>query len=203
MIEAPLIILSLVGILSSVGMFVASNTFYRKLGTFHETELLGRNNRDGNEPGYEKLGKLWLYNFIIGISVTALVIVYTAFPIGSGNLIGIEQTKALVAAAIIMNLSVRVSSLSKATSGELSERATNFGYSFILSIYFLSFFAVMTHFLKNDFSIGGFTVPPIPKSDLMPILIILIFGPLVSAIISESLLFITGVDKENKNDYSP
>jgi hypothetical protein len=202
MTNDALVVIGIAGGIFSFGMVVAANTFYTKIGTYHPFSILGKGGGETSEPLYLKFFKLWLYNFILAISVAGLVLVYTAFPVGSANLIGISEGKALIIASIVMNFSIRIGSLSKITAGKLFERAISFGYSFVLSIYFLSFFAVGAYLLRNQFSTNQIVIPAIDGGDLVSIIGIIIVGPFISTLISEIVLIITGVDEEHKDDYS-
>ena len=202
MTTRTLLVVSIVGGLFSLGMVVAANTFYSKIGTYHPVYWIHDRKKEETEPGLLKLGKLWLYNFIIAISVTGLIFVYTAFPIGGEDLIGVTEGKALIIASIIMTFSIRVCSLSSLTSNRLFDRTISFGYSFILSIYFLSFFAVCSHILENQFSTEKIVIPAIPGNEVTSIILLVIVGPILSTLFSESILAYTGVDKDNTDDYS-
>lgn len=190
------------GAVTSIGTVIASNILYTKLGTYHETKWLTGNEKQGTEPTYEKLGKLCVYNFIIAISITGLVFVYTTFPVGGADLVGIAEGKALIAAAIVMHFSIRVASLSEKTSDKLYDRALSFGYSFVLSIYFLSFFAVGAYLVRNGFTTQQIMIPRIGEQHLSDFLLLLIAGPGLSVFASETILLITGVNKDNKDNYA-
>lgn len=201
MTARTLTVIGIVGGLFSLGMVVAGNIFYSKIGTYHPVYWIHKGcEKKESEPGLLKLAKLWLYNFIIAISVTGLVFVYTSFPVGGGSLVGITEAKALISASIVMNFSIRVCSLSSLTSNKLFDRAISFGYSFILSIYFLSFFALSSYLIENEFSTEKIVISPISGDELTTLMLLILFGPLLSAVISEFVLAYTGVD--HKDTYS-
>jgi len=128
--------------------------------------------------------------------------VYTAFPIGGESLIGFTQGKALIIAAIVMNFSIRVGSLSKWTSNVIFDRAISFGYSFVLSIYFLSFFALSVYLLENQFSTEEIIIPSLDGSQIFVIVGLVIFGPILSTLVSELVLAMTGVDEDERDEFS-
>ncbi|WP_155119462.1 hypothetical protein [Halomicrobium katesii] len=202
MTGSPVIVLGIAGSVISLGMVISANIFYTKIGTYHPVNSLHDENKPNTEPGYLKILKLSIYNFIIAISVTGLIFIYTAFPIGGESLFGLTQGKALIMASIVMNFSIRVCSLSELTSNTIFDRSISFGYSFILSIYFLSFFAASVYLLENNFSVDRLVINSIPSGELSVILLLVIFGPIVSSVASELILAITGVDDDRKDEFS-
>jgi hypothetical protein len=187
------------GAFLSLAMVIAANIFYKKIGTYHEVDWFFG---EENEPGYLKLLRLSLFNFIIAITVTGLLFIYTAFPASQSDWIGLTEGKALIAAAIIMNFAIRVCSLSQITDNLLYERSISFGFSFVLSIYFLSLFGVSSYLLSNGFSLSAIEIPPVSGSELTIILSLVIIGPVVSALLSEGLLILTGVKPNKKDEFS-
>lgn len=187
------------GAFLSLAMVIAANIFYKKIGTYHEVDWFFG---EENEPGYLKLLRLSLFNFIIAITVTGLLFIYTAFPASQSDWIGLTEGKALIAAAIIMNFAIRVCSLSRITDNLLYERSISFGFSFVLSIYFLSLFGVSSYLLSNGFSLSAIEIPPVSGSELTIILTLVVAGPVVSALLSEGLLILTGVKPNKKDEFS-
>jgi len=202
MISGPLVVIGICGAVCSLGMVISANTFYSKIGTYHPIRYLHNEKREETEPIPLKVFKLCVYNFIIAISVTGLMFVYTAFPIGGESLIGFTQGKALIIAAIVMNFSIRVGSLSKWTSNVIFDRAISFGYSFVLSIYFLSFFALSVYLLENQFSTEEIIIPSLDGSQIFVIVGLVIFGPILSTLVSELVLAMTGVDEDERDEFS-
>lgn len=200
MIIKRIILLGLIGAISSVGTVVSANIVFTKLGKYHRTTFSGRT-KDKTEPLGKKYGKLWLINFTIALSMTGLVFIYTQTPPGSEIVVSIETLTALWVASLIMTFTLRMASLSRWTSKKLFERALSFGMSFIISVFFLSSFGVSNYVIKYGFTLTEIGEINIDGGNWDIFLIFVIFGPLISIIFSEFSLFVTGVDKDKVDEY--
>jgi hypothetical protein len=200
MVIRRIILLGLIGAISSVGTVVSANIVFTKLGKYHRTKFSSRN-ENNTEPLGKKYGKLWLINFTIALSMTGLVFIYTQTPTGSEIVVSIETLTALWVASLIMTFTLRMVSLSRWTSKKLFERALSFGMSFIISVFFLSSFGVSNYVIKYGFTLSEIGGINIDGGDWSIFILFVIFGPLISIVFSEFSLFVTGVDKDKIDEY--
>jgi hypothetical protein len=189
------VIYSIAATLVSGATVAASNRLYTKIGTYHKYTFTG--GTEDCEHVFLKLLRLFTYNGIIALSVTGLIFVYAVFAGGPEGFIGLTEAKALMVGAIVMNFCIRVLALSKYTGNKIYERSLSFGFSFILSIYFLSFFGISTYLISNGFQITIEKVSGLTGASVIPILTIVVAGPFASTILSELILGLSGVKSDH------
>lgn len=194
-------VFALLGLIASFGMIRAANFLYTKIGTYHPTTY---HKSDESEQLRHKIFKLILYNYIIVTSTSGLILLYILSPIGESFSLGPSSWVALVLASLIMNFSIRVGSLADIRAGEnnyLFQRAIGFGYSFILSIYFLSFFGAGTYIVNNGWKFPSTKLPSIQGDIVVALLILIFIGPILSSIVSEIILHPQVLDVVEKDEY--
>lgn len=187
-------------VIISAGVVGAANRLYNKIGLYHKYSLFG--NEEKTESIFLKLFRLYVYNTLIAISATGLIFVYALFAGGADGFVGFVEAQVIIIGAVIMNFCIRVLALTEYTDINLYKRSLAFGYSFILSIYFLSFFGISTFLITNDFALTAIDENVLTGVDLIPVLGIVIIGPLLSMIASESILALGGVKDEKIEDFN-
>lgn len=196
-----LLVFAVLGLIASFGMIRAANFFYTKIGTYHPTSY---HDSDESELLRYKVIKLILYNYIVVLSTAGLILLYILSPIGESFSLAPSSWVALLLASLIMNFSIRVGSLADIRAGEneyLFQRSISFGYSFILSIYFLSFFGAGTYIVNNGWEIPAIESPSIGGETVISLLLLIFIGPIVSSIVSEFLLHPRVLDVVEKDEY--
>ncbi|NGM67875.1 hypothetical protein G6M89_02420 [Natronolimnobius sp. AArcel1] len=198
----PFLAFLLAGGIISIGVVRGAHFLYAKLVTCHRAKYhLKYEGVDVDEltPGedYEKLSMkiilLSVYNFIVVITTTGFLFLYTVSPLGASLDVGLEIWIAVIFVTLIMNMSLRISSLADLELqtdyyDNIVDRSLSFGYSFILTIYFMTFFGMSTHVIQNGLSISLNNDIVVSDSTGMWFTLLLFVGPLISAIISEAIL---------------
>jgi hypothetical protein len=190
----------------SAVMVRGANYLYGKIGVCHrrmpdktEDPVPGQD----YEKMYTKLGKLWRYNFITAFTIVALITLYSFTPFASAIGFDTATLTALVTVAIILNFAIRVGGLAGVETEfatDARSRAQAFGFGFILSIYALLLFGASVYVIKEGFPrsvSGGLTGS---GSEISVLLLLVIFGPLLSAFASEYLLH---PNRLGTNHYTP
>lgn len=184
----------------SVFIVRAAHFLFAKLLTCHPTKrhlVIGENrneeeiNADEYESFFKKVMKLYVSNFVVAASITTAVYIYTSSPIGGDLADNIEVWFAILSITIIFLFSLRVGSLGDMNldtpfNQGMRRRSVGFGYGFILTTYFLTMVGFSTVVVQIDGSIGvelGASTTEVAWFTLL-----LMIGPLASALISETLL---------------
>ena len=170
---------------------------YSKMLTCHPARY-NVDDANGLEAGedYETVFDKWFlltkYNFIIVVTVTGLLYMYTESPLGSSIKNDILLWVAIISAALIMNLSLRVASLSDLKLetdfyDNMVDRSIGFGYGFIVTTYFMTFFGLSTYVIQSGL---GFDINSISISNRVAIIftLMLFIGPAISSAVSMLLL---------------
>lgn len=187
----PFISFAVAAALISAMIIRAVNFFYGKIGTYHPTYLHETTEDEAIEKIFYKVGKLAFYNFITSISTVGLIALYSVSPIGSGLGLNSVTGIALVTVALILNFSIRVGSLADVSTEfvpDVLDRSQAFGFGFMLSVYFLMLFGAATYVIHNGYNIpfeGNVQGPGTASSFLV---LVVIFGPIIAACLSEALL---------------
>jgi len=201
MLFVRIVVFCLLGAVASLGMVIAANKFYTKIGTYHPTRYHEEGEEDSEHIGL-KWGRLWVYNFTVVLSTAGLIFLYTLSPVGQGSLIPPEAWIALLLVSLFMTFSIRVCSLAKITSGQIYHRAIGFGHSFILSIYFISLFGAGAHIVQKGFTIPSTEFPEVGEWTVIALILVLLLGPVVSTLCSELILHPDAIDVEQKDEYN-
>jgi len=168
-----------------------SNFLYGKIGTCHPASWHVERDED-YERLFKKIWKLGVYNFIVVLTTVALILMYALSPIGSGFGLNVSAWFALATLSLVMNFSLRLGALADINTqfrDKILERCLSFGFSFILSIYFLMLFGVGSYVIQNGFylEIDPGTVS-FPQDLIQLFILLIVLGPWIAATISELLL---------------
>lgn len=200
-------------VFASIPIVRAFHYLYGKVFTCHPTKYhlkdIGKEVSE-LEPGtdYERLTKkillLAAHNIAVVATTSLVLAVYSSGVFGGGLNITAQNFFAITAVIIVMNSSVRITSLGNfRITTEFYEnvvpRSLSFGYSFLLTMYFLAVIGIGTYVISNGL---GFTIPSgFGASDRLArdFVILFIAGPTAASIISEILLLpsFLGVQKDD------
>jgi hypothetical protein len=197
------VVFAIVASLFSMGAVRAAHFFYSKIivchpsplhikwGEYDKCDILDK--AEEPEGLFSKVSKLYFYNLAIVLTTLLVLLIYQNGPIGSGLDINIQNMFAIITMVLILNFSVRVTSLADLdlTSEyyeDIEDRSLSFGYSFLLTLYFLAILGLGSHVFQSSFDIlvnGGFEAS---AQVVRKFLLLVFIGPVVSSILSELAL---------------
>lgn len=196
---------SLVSLYISPFLIRMLDGFYNKLETYHKMpqDYNGARNEEQGEPFWQKVWKLGKYNLCITLLAVTFLLIYVSISGEFGINITSETLIGLVILIGIMHLTIRVVSFGQWEGEDIDKlkqrkkRTHEFGFSFILSIYFLVVFGIGVNVVNgnipSEFDYGGeITQYETVKASLYTVGLFL--TPYVSALFSEFILVSTLVN---------